>query len=411
MSVNEIVQKEEEKHQLVQIGVITRLQDALNRMKERYPQSDQNSWDKKSILQYFYATVVSYASFITREKATNKILKKVLFRKCSDLLLSLQKDGTALLDKEMKTGSQLTVAYRISDIIYDSIYTSFCRSTLSFENPDETYLFFLQELKKRYPVNIHAYVEMLEQGDSSFWDVTCRYLQGLSNYVIRHYSGAFSANSYDDIIRDETWSKAYEVLKKRLIDKEGNIPSFQTGNDFRNYMIKTCRYLAENLYKKYAGIKEISFDELTSTVQFNDEGETAEEGNNLPFEIETASEPEYSENDVKELDIDNGNPYEVAYAVSIILLNHEHPLRPMLVQGIEDKVELLINKAVHDMSYNDIVASSHGNNLDDDVFRRTVAKARKDYERIRKELIKRLHKFVEKKGETLCHIQRHSQML
>jgi len=391
MNVSEIIQKEEEKHQLVRTGAITGLQDALRMLK----QFELKNWDKNSILRYFYSTVVEYASFITREKATNIILKRVLFRKSADYLRTLQKKEKALLDRELKTGSQLTVAYRISDIIYDAIYASFCRTAQSFENPDETCAFFFQELKKRYPLNIHEYIDLLKQDDRSFWEVTCHYLQALTYYVIRQYAGTSGANSYHDIICDETWSKAYEVLKKRLVEKEGNVPTFLTGNDFRNYMIKTCRYLAENLHKKYAG-KEISFDELFSGFQYNDEGEAADEEHTQAFEIE---DPEIPENDIKELDIDTGNPYEVAYAVSIILLNKDHAQHRTLVQGIEDKVELLINKAVNDMSYHEIVEASHGGKLNDDAFRRAVARARKDYERIRKILIGRLLDLIEKKGK------------
>ena len=398
MNVNEIIQKEEERHQLVRIGVITGLQDAINTLKDNYPQASLHTLDRKSVLQYFYRKVTHYSSFIDREKETNQTLKKWLFRKSSALLLTLQKREKALLDKELKTGSQLTVAYHISDIIYDSVYASFCQSSQSFENPDETILFFLQELKKRYPFYINEYVEMLGRGDTLLWEVTCRYLQGLSYYVVRHFAGTFSQSNYRDIICDETWSKAYEVLKKRLVDKEGNIPTFNTGNDFRNYMIKTCRYLAENLHKKYAD-KAVSFDELFSDFPTSEDGEATENENNLPFEIEAASESEHLENAVKELDIDTDNAYEVAYAISIILLNKEHTLHRMLVEGIEDKVALLINKAVHGMSYQEIVAASPGDKMNDDAFRRAVARARKDFERIRKTLTGRLLELVEKKGK------------
>ena len=398
MDVREILQKEEEKHQLVRLGVITRLQDAIDLLNEGCGQSGVNVWDKNSVLRCFYGKVAKYASFITREKKTNKALKRALFRKSSDLLQVLRKSEPALLDKELKTDSQVTVAFYISDVIFESIYDSFCRSTQTFENPDETNSFFLQELKKRYPLYIQEYIEMLEQGDTSLWDVTCRYLQRLSYYVVGQYSGTYGTNGYLDIICDETWSKAYEVLQKRIVEKEGNVPSFNTGKDFRNYMIKTCRFLAENLFKKYAK-KEASLDELLFGLENDDDGEAAEGEDSLPFEMEASSEPESLENNLKELDIDTGNPYEVAYAVSIILLNKEHTLHKALVHGIEDKVELLINKAVRDMSYNDIIAASYESPPNDDAFRRAVTKARKDYERIRKVLVGRLIEIIEKKGK------------
>ena len=158
--------------------------------------------------------------------------------------------------------------------------------------------------------------------------------------------------------------------------------------------------MVENLHKKYVK-KEIALDDLFSGLQ-NDEGEAIEAtDDSLAFDMEASPETEMErfENEVKELDIDTGNPYEVAYAVSIILLNKGHVLHQPLVQGIEDKVELLINKAVHDMSYQEIVAASYDGGTDDDRFRKAVTKARKDYERVRKMLTGRLLELIEKKGK------------
>ena len=407
MNVSEIIQKEDERHQLIRLGVIDRLQDAIDILEAGCPFSELNDWTKNDILRFFYNNVIKYASFIACEKATNLKLKRTMFRKSSDLLQAFRKNEAALLDKELKINSKLTVAFHISDVIYESIYSSFCLSSQRFENPDETCSFFLGELKQRYPLYIHDFVELIEQDDSSLWEVTCRYLQQLSYYVVSQYSGTYSDIGYHDIICDETWSKAYDVLRKRIVEKEGNVPSFQTGKDFRNYMIKTCRYLAENLHKKYAK-KESVLDDLLTDIQYDEEGEITGQEYSLPFDPEASVEFERFENEVKELEIDTENTYEVAYAVSIILLNKEHTLHQPLVQGIEDKIELLINKAVNNMSYQEIVAVSCENRTDDDAFRRAVAKARKDYERIRKTLAGRLIELIEKRKK--CHIRQHKQM-
>ena len=406
MNVIEIIKKEEERHQLVRLGMIPSMQDVIDMLHARCQHTALHDWDKNSILRYFYGTVVQYSAFIAREKTTNKTLKRVMFRKSSDLLLSFRKSETALIDREMKTGSQLTIAFHISDLIYELVYASFCRTPQTFENPNETCSFFSHELKRHYPLYIYKYVELLEQGDNSLWEVTCLYLQQLSYYVVSQYSGTFDTIGYLDIIRDETWSKAYEVLRRRIVEKEGNVPSFGSGKDFRNYMIKTCHYLAENLHKKYAK-KEYALDDLLAGFQSDGEEEFTAEDDSLLFDIEAPAETEYIENDLQVLEIDIENPYEVAYTVSIILLNKEHALHRPLVHGMEDKVELLINKAVHDMSYRDIVAASYaGSPDDDDEFRRAVVKARKDYERTRKKLAERLLEIIAKKTVTFRNINR-----
>ncbi|MDR3268029.1 MAG: hypothetical protein LBT83_03050 [Tannerella sp.] len=396
--MEEILQKEEERHQLVKTGVITDFPKAM----EQAGRFD-GGLDKTAFLQYFYHSVAGYAGFIEREKTTNERLKKQLYRRAHVFLSALQKQETAPLDMELKTGSRLTLAYHLSESIYHAVYAAFCQSTQSFETPDEVDAFFFPALKTHYPLYIREYVERLEQDERSFWEVTCLYLQDLSGYVVRQ-TLSFYRGSHQDIIRDDTWSKSYEILRNRLVKKEGRLPVFLTGKDFRNYMIKVCRFLADNLYKKYAG-KEVYMEEVFP--YFQSDGETEGDEIGSPFVEEASPEsPEKMEADVKELDIDTGNPYEVAYAVSIILLNTDHVLHQALVQGVEEKVALLIDKTVHGMSYNEIVARLYGGRLQGDDFQRAVVKARKDFERVRKTLTDRIIRLAGEKryGRGLSHL-------
>jgi hypothetical protein len=394
--MEEILQKEEERHQLVKMGVITDFPKAVEQAG-RFA----GGLDKTAFLQYFYHSV-GYAGFIDREKTTNERLKKHLYRKAHAFLSALQKQEPAPLDMELKTGSRLTLAYHLSESIYHAIYSAFCQSTQSFETPDEVYSFFFPALKTQYPLYIREYVERLEQDERSFWEVTCLYLQDLSCYVVRQ-TLPFYRGSHQDIIRDDTWSKSCEILRNRLVKKEGHLPVFLTGKDFRNYMIKVCRFLADNLYKKYVG-KEVYMEEVFPYLQSDSETEEDETGSLFAEEASPES-PEKMEAEVKELDIDTGNPYEVAYAVSIILLNTDHVLHQALVQGVEEKVALLIDKTVHGMSYNEMVTRLYGGRLQGDDFQRAVVKARKDFERVRKTLTDRLVRLVgeKKHGRVLSH--------
>jgi hypothetical protein len=241
-------------------------------------------------------------------------------------------------------------------------------------------------------------VEELKRGDASFWNITCHYIKDLSAVVVKYALDKYGFTGNYDIIRDHTWSSAYELVRKRLINREGNVPTFRSGKDFRNYMIKSCLFLADNLYKKYAG-KESYIAEAFPAFQSNGEADAycedghaeddyAGEAANLANDL-TVQPLENIETGIKELDIDINNSYEVAHAVSIILLNSEHPLHRALVEGIEDKVSLLIDKALQGLSYNEIVEERYGN-MEADDFRKAVAKARKDYERVRKVLTGKL---------------------
>ena len=102
------------------------------------------------------------------------------------------------------------------------------------------------------------------------------------------------------------------------------------------------------------------------------------------------------------LDIDIHNSYEVAYAISIILLNSEHPLYKKLTQGIEDKVDILLRKVIEGQSYNHIVEAKYNLLPGSSDFVKTVTKTRKEYERVRKTLQERFINI--KKEQEKCHI-------
>ncbi|GHT36017.1 hypothetical protein AGMMS49574_26900 [Bacteroidia bacterium] len=368
MIEEEVLCKEEEKHQLVKTGIIADWQTVANRTIQTYYGLNANVFDKRGFLSHFYQTI-QYGSFILKERSRSEALKKHWQGKASVFLLTLQAEKTAPLDKEMKVTPPLTVAYCLSDTIYHTIYSRFCKSIQTFEQPEEVHSFFSQELRATYPLYIDTYMEALKKDDSSLWNTTCQYLQDLSYKVTRYVLA--NSPGYQDIIRDHTWNSVYELARKRLVHQTGNVLLFHTGADFRNYIIKSCHFIIDNSYKKYAG-KEQYVEDIS-----------------LLFAGEEDSQPCTIQTEIKELEIDVNNAYEVAHAVSIILLNMAHPLHGRLIEGIEDKVRLLLDKAVQGLSYNEIVEERNGAMAPAD-FQRAVVKLRKDYERIRKALTDKL---------------------
>jgi hypothetical protein len=401
MTVEEILQKEEEKHQLLRTGLVTDWHETLRlAIKMNGLDAAGQDFDKQTFLHYFYHTILRYGYVIDREKYTNEALKKYFFAKTRALLASLKNSSaeTALLDSELKTGAQLSIAYHLPESIYQTFYAAFCCSETIFNRPEEAYSFFYRELKEKYPLYIDDYTGALKNDDAACWELTCRYIQDVSCLVVRFALEKSGNRSYADIVRDHTWSRAYEIMRERLVEQKGRMPAFRTGKDFRNYLIQICHFLADNVHKKYTGKKEVyAIDDVLPYLS--------------PLTEEEAEDELERENDIKELDVDTGNPYEVAYAVSIILLNPHHPLHHALTEGIEDKVAILIEKSLHGKSYNDIVAARFTPIAGEDDFRRAVAKARKDYERVRKTLQSRLIELAGKKTSPPGHNRHRWQII
>ena len=377
----EIILKEEEKHRLKYIGVLRDLQEVIERIKQNSIGSALGTLDKKALLNTFYSRVLKYGEFIQAEKSKNNRLKLHLFHVSKEILSHLRKESPAQLDNELKIRNEISVAYHLSELLFDAIYSSFYITNEFFETPNQLNHFFDRRIAEQYPLSFSEYLSLLKQEDQSFWNLTCIYIRQTINIVSNSLLNRADNVDNKDLVRDNTWSDTYEILKDRLQQNDQTSPVFKDGIDFRNYVIQICRYRVLNLNKKY-GQKEFLLDDTGLLADMQDDCSAEEE-------IATA---------VKELDINTSNPYEVAYAVSIILLNSTHPLHAPLIEGLEEKVEILISKVISGLSYKEIIEDLYGRTLNERDFQLAVNKARKDYERVRKVLVDRFISLIEEKN-------------
>ena len=391
----ELIQKEEEKYQLTSIGAINDLKAVTEVCVQDFHKIME--LERKAQLQYFYNNIVNYSTFLENEKKSNKKLENNLKQQVVSYLTKLRNTNPAILDKELKTGQQITIAYFLSENIFNLIYSVFSESSSVFETPEDLRAFFCKETDKKYPIRIAEFIRFLEENDNSFWETVCIYIKPLSTLVSKTVIARSEPTKSHDIIIDSTWSDAYEILQKRLVDKIGNIPIFLTGTDFRNYIIKICTFLALNSCKKYTEKESYIEDTISYSLTNDDEFEINTQEKDYSLLECNIEEKSSTEEDIKELNINVDNAYEVAYAVSIILLNTDHPLHYTLTEGLESKVKILIEKTVNGLSYNEIIEDLYGPNIDEENFKRAVVKARKEYERVRKTLVERLISIISKR--------------
>ncbi|MDR1938990.1 MAG: hypothetical protein LBQ73_10915 [Tannerellaceae bacterium] len=395
MDLKEILQKEEEKHQLRYIGIIKDWVKTVEQTERGFMDTVPSFAERKlRVLDYFYRSILAYERFIREEKTANPHLKKHHFRKTATYVSHLHKGQHPALDQELKTSRELTFAYHFTALLYEEMYARFCRTNQTFGVPEDTDAFFRGESERKYPLEIAQVIRQLSLDDASFWERCARYLQVLSGIVVNSYLQ--KGYGHTDLIKDDTWTESYEVLRKRLVLKQGNIPVFETGRDFRNYAIKVCRLLTLNMYRKYAYSEDYIEDFFHP---YTSDGEEDEEETTPPDWAEEAkSETSEPHDEASVLDVNTDNAYEVAHAVSIILLNAQHPLYKRLIHGVEDKVNILIDKTINEMSYREIILELYGEgNLSEAEFERAVVKARKDYERVKKILCDRLKEMIKNK--------------
>ena len=384
--LQEILQKENEKHNLINIGVVSDWENTVSGILKLFLQKDFKNDNfehlKSTFLNFFYCNI-NYANFINTQKNDNPKLKYHIQYQTVGFIKQLQKEKKAILDIELQS-HPLTIAYLPAKCILEEFYINFCNHSFLFTQPNQIIHFFQELSQEKYPIKLDDYISYLQNNDSSFWDVTCRYIKKIIKIVSLHH---LYNKQNADLIEDEVWTDVYSILHKKLIQENIDKPNFADGNSFRNYIIKICRYRMLNVSEKHS-TSNISIDDILK--QETDDYYS----NNTLFNEEPDDEIIY-----KELEIDTTNAFQVANAVAIILLNAEHPLYGELTCGLEDKIEILMNKVIKGMKYNEIVRKQKVD-LNGEELEKAAAKARKDYERVVKTLTERLIKLIDKKNIT-----------
>jgi len=372
----EILLKEEERYQLTFMGATVNLQRAIDQTLFLYRDS---FFDKTCFLACFYDKVINFHRFIDEQKYNNIRLKKRLSY-MSDTYIKRRKSILhSPLDQELKC-ERVSIGWFFSSEIFDRYYKDFCSCKESFHTPASVDSFFMKCIDRQYPISLDTYVKYLRKNVSSFWEVTCTYIKELVDIVARYSPITFQQIVQGDLIKDSAWSDTYEILRSKL-QKEDNFLLFKSGTDFRNYIIQICHFRLRNLSVKYMNREE-----------------------SLDFSSYLESQEAMEENDPVHFiqDVDIHNAYEVAYAISIILLTPEHPLYPVLTSGIEDKIDVLLRKVIKGQSYNTIVKEKYAFSPDSPDFVKTVTRTRKEYERVRKTLQERFIRM--KKQEDVSHL-------
>lgn len=134
----EILQKEEEKHQLMYLGVVDNFEIAVDTMLFQYKEP---YFVKAIFLDYFYTYVVRYSNFIAKQKTSNIKLKKHLFH-LSDMYVKRKKDKVpALLDKELAY-NKISIGYFFPWDVFEEYYVQFSLSPRIFNTPTSVNVFF-----------------------------------------------------------------------------------------------------------------------------------------------------------------------------------------------------------------------------------------------------------------------------
>lgn len=371
--IKEIVTKEDERYLLTRFGLLNS-KGVLE--KEVYTRiSSTENWKhatrseiKKIVLDSLYTEHVlqkGLQSFISKQDINKAdwiyyIYKEIIKR------LRLQYNGKETIDKELIAHPR-TIAFRLSLIIFCELF-----------KPEDykTEIIYPKEVERNlgnacagyYPVDVNRLTELLKRENPDFWEEISVVIYKIAKIV---FYKDFSYLNYKDDLRSENWSKTEKTLKEYIFS--GKNPTFENGYHLYNYMKRISRNHALNALKK-----------KNMETPLDDRYETE-----MP-----ETEIYYSDSDYLG-SVDIRNEYEVQDKLVDIIYNQRGNVYNDLVDGIEDRVEMLLQFSIDDLPYRDISESIYGDTASKTEADRQDGNIRQNVLRVKKILIKRFYKILE----------------
>ncbi len=376
--VAEIISHECEKHDLLYLGVIKEFGFVAEQIGRKVVISSDFNKTKSDVLSEFYKAI-GFSEFIHQNKiggADHKIKVSVRYH-INRLLKQWEEQNPGISpDKELKVHK--TIAYWLSKMIFDIFYSEFCDSKVLFATPNEVKQFFSGLTREKYPLAFPDFIIQLELCDSEFWDRVGDILLKLSKNVT---IPGVTSSVYRDIADGEIVSDSYVVLQQVIGERK---VKFNDALHFRKYSYHVCRNKCYEYFRKSRNLRTDSIEDLHVPLD-NDAG----------WDNPEESLPDGNNDMIHDINVDN--PYEVAQLLAYTLNNNGHPLYEKIVAGETERVELLLDIAVRDLSYDQVIEKRCKDvPLPADEHKKMNAKLRQDYVRIRKKLVERLEHILGK---------------
>lgn len=365
----EIIQKECEQYKLVELGLLTSVNDTINQLLPFFPATDEKTlsdpehfvvW-RRNVLDCFYSRL-NYIEFI-RQNKENPAFRQFLFSLRKRIIARLYKRNSKPTIDSVLAIPPRTLAFKISVMLSDEANKMLFASLDGINTPwdmEEKCCVFCEE---SYPVGLDALLECLRKEDGEFWDELYLLIKNLANRVTKYMK---VSKLYREEVEQDTWSESSLLLYKKTISE--TIPAFENALHFRNYIIQICQRKCKEAIRKNMN-PEFSLDDPGVTLD--------------ALLMKIAGEQDHLIEDRKTLfsDIDNGDEYDVRFVLADILLNKVEPWYTQLTRQQEDKMNVLLQQCIVEQSYSEI-ASLRAPNASTAEQTRLQAKLRQDVSRI-----------------------------
>ena len=342
-AVTELVRKECEAYRLVDLGLLSSVEEGVSMLLPVFETADLSVLDdfarfrvwRKEVLLLFYRQL-DYAGFI-REAGDSASFRCFLLSLKKRIIATLRercKEPT--IDRELAVPGK-TLAFKLSAMLDEELFQKERRVLLTVDTP-----VLLEEIcwdycRRFFPVGMEDLMIRLERDDSEFWNDLYLTIKKIAHTVT---SGQSVSIQYRKDVLQEVWADTSLLLHGKVVEK--NTPAFETPLHFRNYIARMC------LNKCREAIRKHNFPDIMLTVT----GEMHSEA--FLYEEEAKDDIGLQKGNLHDIDCEDEE--EVRRGLTVVLWDKLEPWYSELTRGIEEKTELIFLHYVEGLSYEEIAA-------------------------------------------------------
>ena len=373
--VLEIITKEEERFSLRHIGAVSDMASLVPIIsgKISFDGGDAGFDDfRRSVLECFYREI-GFADFVARQKKTHfetPFFNTLYFY----LKRKFNSKDKELTDWEKELGLAHVIAWQLTLSLFRRLRVSFSEEKEDFHTAAVVWAYFEKECSNILPIDFQEFIGQVGVGEEYFCNAFAEIVKKCAENVTKRKNFAFDESLLSSALVEATYTFFVKKLEEEKL-------KFEAPAQLKAYLARIC----EISFLEYCrdNKKEFKNSEYIDEIAVCDDKADDNDEN-----------PDFEGADI---DVDITNDYEVARAITVILLNKEHPLYQKIVRKDEEKVRLLMEKSINNLSYAEIADKLYGNGIPAGEKEKKVISMRKEYERFRAVLKTRYIEITSKK--------------
>lgn len=376
--IKEILTKEDERFRLIQLGFFSDINNEADFICKYFAdiQGDTFSQWKSKILREYYR-MKGFSIFcrnniddINFERMVKALFKEILryFYKTHELTHT---------DKYLAPDND-SISYSLSKETFDFLYATRFSNICSFGNTSDLYNFCNGIITESFPLSEEVVLERLQDNDRFFWSKFYIKLRPIVAGFSYKISGTYGDNNIHDI-----WSDTCCTINQAVVGKIIEKPV--TPKSILSYAIGIIKNKNREINRGKKGTKieiETINYRLADSVEKNFFDNPSSIPANFPSQDEKISNY-----------IDTQDKESVRCYMVVVLYNKEHPLHKKLIEGLEDKVQLLFEHYLDGLSYEDMVVKHYGE-VSEEKMMKISATMRQNIKRVKEKLVSRFNEMA-----------------